>query len=219
MNPDLEKDKVIEAFLKSRKTDTTRQYTKMILEYLINEATLENQGYIRARDLKESLVSPEKIPNSSSFYDLLRDLEKEKIIEKIKTKKIRPQKGKNPVYYKAMAGISQSALDSSLSREGLINKCQKYHEENTEMLIERACFLEIIRTLSSRFGIEEVIKVINELKDRQAGCNIPPFYFDSMGLTPGAQDIIKEKYREAYRSNKIDNSYEKILNYLNKSRL
>jgi len=112
----------LEGFLKSRKTEKTRKYSRLLLEYLINSRDKTNREYVRSRELKENLV-PEIIPNNSSFYELLHDLEKYGLIKREEKNLVARQKGKTPVFYRVNPRISQSTFDLiSLSKEELIGE-------------------------------------------------------------------------------------------------
>lgn len=91
--------RIIEAFLKSRRNEQTKDYSLKIIEYLINQSTPENDGWIRSKILKSAIV-PDLIPNESSFFKLLKDMEQYRVIEKSIIKKEIPEKGKSPTYYR-----------------------------------------------------------------------------------------------------------------------
>lgn len=91
--------RIIEAFLKSRRNEQTKEYSLKIIEYLINQSTPENDGWIRSKILKSAIV-PDLIPNDSSFFKLLKDMEQYRVIEKRIIKKEIPEKGKSPTYYR-----------------------------------------------------------------------------------------------------------------------
>lgn len=92
----------LDLFAKSRKSSRTRDYTYTILQYLLSERhNKDTQGYIRSGELKYNLV-PSKIPNASTFFYLLGDMEKFQLIEKRIHPKDKRVKGKPNVYYRAI---------------------------------------------------------------------------------------------------------------------
>jgi hypothetical protein len=71
-----ETDKIVELFLKSRKSTKTQGYVRVILEYLE-----QHPSGVRANEFMYAIV-PDKIPNQSSFLHLVSDLIDYGLIEK-----------------------------------------------------------------------------------------------------------------------------------------
>jgi hypothetical protein len=78
-------------FLKTRKNEDTKKYTRLIIEYL-----QDHPEGVRASEFIYDMV-PEKIPNTSSFYNIVSDLVSFNLIEKESQK---TERGKPAVYYK-----------------------------------------------------------------------------------------------------------------------
>jgi len=129
--------KTFELFLKSRKNDKTREYTLSILEYLSNKLDEDlvslrqygkpdkvtssrrsvikqysspNLGWVRTKDLFEKV----KIPNESTFHQLLKNLLDAKLIEKKEERLpglvIEP--GKTPTWYRVPGLYPKKMLSS-----------------------------------------------------------------------------------------------------------
>ena len=129
--------KTVELFLKSRKNDTTRGYTQAIIkclsdrfdnEYYEQSMNLENAGWVRAKDLIEMVMI---IPNESTFYHLLKDLEEANLIEKKSEYKpgLTVEPGKKPVYYRVPFIYTEDILRSFQTKKSLSH-------ELTEALIK-----------------------------------------------------------------------------------
>jgi len=99
-------------FIKSRNKNDTRFYAKIILKYLITE---KPGNVVRSRDLRENFVSSGKIPNPSTLYELLDNMERyeliERIEEQIKSKRKKSGGGKKAVYYRVNPNLTLKMLD------------------------------------------------------------------------------------------------------------
>jgi hypothetical protein len=140
---------ILNSFLKSRKSEKTREYTKYILDFLNENSTLKNQGFVRSKDLKDSLVKPELIPNASSFFKLLEDLESIGIIERVPIPNKNSSRGKAPVYYRQKQGFGKIDIANLafLSKSDLISKCEELQRQIMDLSLEKVELLRIINRL------------------------------------------------------------------------
>jgi len=104
-------------FLSSHKRYTARLYTKSIIEKLNtgkleakNQGEKQNEGWIRLRSLYKDLVESKEIPNQTTFYRLLKDLETDHVIIKSEDNDYRG-KGKKPTIYKVPVMYPESIFN------------------------------------------------------------------------------------------------------------
>jgi hypothetical protein len=91
----------IQKFLKSRKSSAVRCYVSLILRYLSDKMTdTKNAGWVTSTNMSKDLVHPDRIPNKSTFYKLLGDLENAELIEKCISVDTRTRPGPRPSYYR-----------------------------------------------------------------------------------------------------------------------
>lgn len=92
-----ESDSELIRFFKSRKSKNTRNYTIIILQYLSRP---ENKGKrLRLKEIKNALISPDKIKDTTSFHRVMNDLSDYGIVEKM-TDDSWGMGGRNPVYFR-----------------------------------------------------------------------------------------------------------------------
>jgi len=148
---------IIEAFLISRRLESTREYSKRIIEFLRSNTTSENSGWVRTKDLKEAIV-PQIIPNDSSFFKLLEDMEQYQVIEKKTFKKEIPSKGRSPTYYRLKS-------NNLLSFQGDLSRLHKEREEllsqSPEELVNRIGEITIEK-LELELRLDIAIKLLQE---------------------------------------------------------
>jgi hypothetical protein len=82
-------------FLQTRKTEETKNYTRIIIEYLSKKG-----DWVRARDIFNALVETGEIAHSTTFFRILKDLEHEYLIESKQEKPVKGERGKAPIYYR-----------------------------------------------------------------------------------------------------------------------
>lgn len=89
-------------FLKTRRLAQTRFYIGLLLLTLSDARQFDSQddGWVLSTDLRNELVTEDKIPNTSTFYKLLGDLQAAKLIEKRIGKKRLPILGGPPIYFR-----------------------------------------------------------------------------------------------------------------------
>lgn len=115
-------------FLKSRRSDKTKDYTRRILECLsiqYDEDVFQKEkgradgcpGWVRPKELYKRVKI---IPNESTYYKLLGDMEKAKLIERISGNGpgLTVGPGKTPVYYR-VPGVYRKKLLKLMSKEDL----------------------------------------------------------------------------------------------------
>lgn len=174
--------------MKSRRNEQTKDYSLKIIEYLINQATPENDGWIRSKTLKTAIV-PELIPNESSFFKLLKDMEQYHVIEKRIIKKEIPEKGKSPTYYR----ISQNfGHVFTLERHELLDLLQ----EKTIGKLETDRRFFYANQILYHMGVKDPLKKIDDLKTAWVNSNYKEY-----------NEILKEIRKE------IDSSPVKYLVY------
>lgn len=86
-------------FLKSRKSEKTKEYSKTIIDFLESRVDAKTQGWVRSKDLKDALV-PSIIPGGATFFNLLADMVSFRLIEKEEIIPTQKRSGKHPVYYR-----------------------------------------------------------------------------------------------------------------------
>jgi len=86
----------ISLFTKSRKSKLTREYARDMVNFL--EANL---GWVRSKEFRDAFV-PEKIPNASSFYNLLTDMVAFGLVEREYKDSGSKKRGRPPVYYRCI---------------------------------------------------------------------------------------------------------------------
>ncbi|OPX68256.1 MAG: hypothetical protein A4E38_01850 [Methanoregulaceae archaeon PtaB.Bin108] len=111
-------------FLNSRKSEETKKYTQYILKYLSKRFDEDRKGWVRSKEIMIDLV-PENIPNSSTFFKLLKDLENYHLIERCKGKKEEPGPGRAPIFYRISGFIPDVLLYSD---DELIKKFVYYDD-------------------------------------------------------------------------------------------
>jgi len=122
-------EKTVELFLKSRKNDETRDYTRGIIYYLSDQfdqdfkksGDFETAGWVRTKDLIEKVTI---IPNESTFYQLLKNLVEAKMIEKKSEypPELTVEPGKKPVYYRVPHFYTQEMLRTFQTKESLVQE-------------------------------------------------------------------------------------------------
>jgi hypothetical protein len=92
----------IQLFLKTRRRTATRRYVRRLLTYLSDKRATDTMtdGWVLALDMRKDLVKSDIIPNTSTFYKLVTDLENAALIEKRVGKKIPSIAGGPVVYYR-----------------------------------------------------------------------------------------------------------------------
>ncbi|WP_146199760.1 hypothetical protein ACKUB1_17890 [Methanospirillum stamsii] len=149
----------IDTFIKSRKSETTKKYSRLILQTLSDLKTTDNQGLIRSRDLQNKLVSSDKIPNSSTFFKLLNDLESAGLINKIVGKHQIKQKGRPPVYYQARFTVDELRF---ISKEELLGK---YMALTESALLNKYITQILWKILIGEHSISELSLIITKHQD------------------------------------------------------
>jgi hypothetical protein len=119
----------VELFLKSRKNDETRDYTRGIIAYLSDQfdqdfkksGDLETAGWVRTKDLIKKVTI---IPNQSTFFQLLKNLVEAKMIEKKSEyiPKLATKPGKKPVYYRVPYVYNKEMLRTFQTKESLVEE-------------------------------------------------------------------------------------------------
>jgi len=97
----------ITRFLRGRRTSETRNYVWMILKRLGKQIPEDvkkaikpaDLGYVRVKTLMDELVDFGKIPNQTTFYRLLRDLNAADVIEK-KSVPMKSERNRPATFYR-----------------------------------------------------------------------------------------------------------------------
>lgn len=150
----------IDTFIKSRKSETTKKYSRLILQTLSDLKTIDNQGLIRSRDLQNKLVSSDKIPNSSTFFKLLNDLESAGLINKIVGKHQIKQKGRPPVYYQSRVFIDELRF---MNKEELL---KEYANLEDSALLNKYLSRILWKILINEYGTEELSQNITKYREK-----------------------------------------------------
>jgi len=93
----------LQKFLKSRKSEETKKYVQIIMNYLSEQRGEQNKKisrWVQSRDFIVAMVDSGKIPNSSTFYKLLKDLVDAGLIERKKGLNKKSKPGRPPVFYR-----------------------------------------------------------------------------------------------------------------------
>jgi hypothetical protein len=137
----------LDLFMKSRKSERTRKYTDEIYDYLLDRRhDPETKGFVRSGQLRDDLV-PASIPNSSTFFYLLTDMEKFQLIEKCSPQKEKPMKGKPAVYYRIKLS---DIIDEKKAQKDLLYNLGITDEDEQEKIISIPLAYEVIPAKKTR---------------------------------------------------------------------
>ncbi len=168
-------NKLLQEFLKSRKSEETRKYVRVILDYLSKEKkNIETQGWVQSKDLVSALVGEEGIPNSSTFYKLVKDLESAHLIERRKGKKEIPRPGRPPIYYRVpLAYVSIWFL----TKDEIIQEWDKTLEIFYNVASQRNVALVLLMDCRKKEGddLQQLYKEIKKEVKEEAINRYPPY--------------------------------------------
>lgn len=142
-NREERQNELLQKFLKSRKSEETKKYVRYIIDYL--QGPPDDKGkytlrWVQSRDFVTAMVGGGKIPNTSTFYKLLKDLKKERLIESKPGQKEISKPGRPPVFYRVPVYYPSVWFMSheELIKEVLRLKSQEANNQ-IDLMIARAC--------------------------------------------------------------------------------
>ena len=201
-------DTVLNQFFLSARSEIVKNSSKLILEQLNeklgddieNNINIEDAGWVRSKELYDSLVKTGEIPHSTQFFRILESLEDLKIIEKSDSRPGKRGKGSAPIYYRIKASIPATVW---MSRDELLNHI-KTNDRVIWYLTERSYILDEIREkfiqdgdeLCAFFNITDKITLDSIQEDISDG----EFYTEDTRPTPS--DIIINHKIKKERENK-----------------
>jgi hypothetical protein len=92
----------LQRFLKTRRHPKTRFYVALLLLSLsdVKKIDTTSDGWVSATDMRKTLIAADRIPNLSTFYNLIGDLHDAALIEKRTGKKTTLTYGCPPAHYR-----------------------------------------------------------------------------------------------------------------------
>lgn len=116
----------LEKFVKSRKSETSKEVTWLIINHLTREMDNNNNGWVQFRDIRATLLSTGKFTHPGTISKILRDLEGENLVDRQEELKILPRsvenKTKKSIFYRISHKLPTPYL---LNKNELIDLCNK----------------------------------------------------------------------------------------------
>jgi hypothetical protein len=153
----------IQRFLRSRRNDETKQYIASIIGILETarvedakkKSRKEDAGWVRVKILLDELVGPDKIiKNATTFYRLVNDLSRQRIIDR-KVLAMPEERKRKATFYRTTGPYQRWWF---LSREQL----EENYAKDLQCLRELVQHLVIARTLLEELGCPDPQQKISE---------------------------------------------------------
>jgi hypothetical protein len=187
---DTEIQNYLNLFLKSRKSEKTREYSNIIINYLKSIRNDKNQGWIQSKDLKEAMVQPDKIPNASSFFNLIEDMVSFKLIERRARKKGWNKRGKTPVFYRMTVYFSPF---NAWTKDEIISDYNKMKEIFLEVNTNFRAAVDLLsECLEKKGDLQTVAELIRNRSKQIREDDLKSFDQYMMQMDEPAREFFKE---------------------------
>jgi hypothetical protein len=117
---------IIDSFLDNRRNEETKAYVKLIIDFLSKHDSVEIPGWVRVKEMQAALVDSGDIPFNTTFFRLLDEMVKCKIIEKMETERELGARGKRPIYYRVPFHYPDTWF---MTRDELLNEVDSLREK------------------------------------------------------------------------------------------
>jgi len=149
----------VDQFINSKRNEETKQYAKEIINFLSKADPAKEQGWIRVKEIQAALVGSGDIPFNTTFFRLLEDLTKAKIIERKEAEREPGARGKRPIYYRVPFYYPPEWF---LSCDDLLTEAI---QKNVTEIQEKIILLRILRGILKKHPEINVFELIQEQKD------------------------------------------------------
>lgn len=149
----------VDQFINSKRSEETKQYAKEIISFLSKADPTKEQGWIRVKEMQAALVGSGDIPFNTTFFRLLEDLTKAKIIERKEAEREPGARGKRPIYYRVPFYYPPEWF---LSCDDLLTEAI---QKNVTEIQEKIILLRILRGILKKHPEINIFELIQEQKD------------------------------------------------------
>lgn len=149
----------VDQFINSKRSEETKQYAKEIINFLSKADPAKEQGWIRVKEIQAALVGSGDIPFNTTFFRLLEDLTKAKIIERKEAEREPGARGKRPIYYRVPFYYPPEWF---LSCDDLLTEAI---QKNVTEIQEKIILLRILREILKKHPEINIFELIQEQKD------------------------------------------------------
>ncbi len=180
----------VDQFINSKRNEETKQYAKEIINFLSKADPAKEQGWIRVKEMQAALVGSGDIPFNTTFFRLLEDLTKAKIIERKEAEREPGARGKRPIYYRVPFYYPPEWF---LSRDELLNELDQTEQQTDSERWEKIILLRILRKIVKQNPEINIFELIQEQKE-----HLHPFW-----------DVTKDEYASLlFEDPVLRNTYE-----------